>query len=135
MTEKEAIEELKEQIKTAESMISFNADFEPEHDNSVLENKIKTAKTAISAIEEIQQYRAIGTIEECREARKRQKIEEDADPVRQMVSIPSTDEAFKADGRKKRKTVKNICLYGRIKKAQEGAGKGSVGVQDHSESL
>lgn len=59
----EAIEELREQIETAESMISFNMDFEPKHDNSVLENKIKTAKIAISAIEEIQQYRAIGTVE------------------------------------------------------------------------
>ncbi len=72
MTENEAIEELREQIETAESMISFNMDFEPKHDNSVLENKIKTAKIAISALEEIQQYRAIGTVEECRKARERQ---------------------------------------------------------------
>lgn len=72
MTENEAIEELREQIETAESMISFNMDFEPKHDNSVLENKIKTAKIAISALEEIQQYRAIGTVEEGREARKKQ---------------------------------------------------------------
>ncbi len=75
MTENEAIEELREQIETAESMISFNMDFEPKHDNSVLENKIKTAKMAISAFEEIQQYRAIGTVEECREARERQRGE------------------------------------------------------------
>lgn len=72
MTKNEAIEELREQIETAESMISFNMDFEPKHDNSVLENKIKTAKIAISALEEIQQYRAIGTVEECRKARERQ---------------------------------------------------------------
>lgn len=63
MTENESIKELKAQIETAESMISYNMDFEPKHDNSVLENKIKTAKMAISAIEEIQQYRAIGTVE------------------------------------------------------------------------
>ena len=67
MAENEAIEELREQVETAEFMISFNMDFELKHDNSVLENKIKTAKIAISALEEIQQYRAIGTVEEIKD--------------------------------------------------------------------
>lgn len=73
MTENEAIKELKAQIETAESMISYNKDFEPKHDNLVLENKIKTAEMAISALKEIQQYRAIGTVEEFREVVERQK--------------------------------------------------------------
>lgn len=51
MTENEAIKELKAQIETAESMISYNMDFEPKHDNSILENKIKAAKMGISALE------------------------------------------------------------------------------------
>ena len=67
MAENEAIEELREQVETAEFMISFNMDFELKHDNSVLENKIKTAKIANSALEEIQQYRAIGTVEEIKD--------------------------------------------------------------------
>lgn len=74
MTENEAIKELKIQIETAESMISYNADFEPKHDNSILESKIKIAEMAISALYEIKQYRAIGTVEECREAREKQKV-------------------------------------------------------------
>lgn len=51
MTENEAIKELKAQIETAESIISYNTDFEPKHDNSVLKNKIKTAEMGISALE------------------------------------------------------------------------------------
>lgn len=73
MTENEAIKELKMQIETAERMVSYNAAFEPKHDNSVLASKIKTAEMAIKALEEIQQYRAIGTVEECREAREKQR--------------------------------------------------------------
>ncbi len=56
MTVKEAIEELRENIK-----LPFGGCISDE-----------ASKMAIKALEEIQQYRAIGTVEECREARERQ---------------------------------------------------------------
>jgi len=57
MTENEAIEEFKENIELPfGSSISYEA-----------------SEMAISALEEIQQYRALGTVEELREARGKQK--------------------------------------------------------------
>lgn len=53
--ENEAIKELKQNIE-----MPFGSDISNE-----------ASKTAIKALEEIQQYRAIGTVEECQEARKR----------------------------------------------------------------
>ncbi len=107
MAENEAIEELREQIETAEFMISFNMNFELKHDNSVLENKIKTAKIAISALEEIQQYRAIGTVEECREAGERRipKIPEiwgdgydnEGNMIYDMYDCPNCGKSYEAD--------------------------------------
>ncbi len=52
MTEKEAIEELGENIR-----LPFGGSISDE-----------ASKLAIKALEEIRQYRAIGTVEECREA-------------------------------------------------------------------
>lgn len=37
------------------------------------DGRIKVFSAAITALEEIQQYREIGTVEECREAREKQK--------------------------------------------------------------
>ena len=56
MSEKEAIDIIK-------YASAFN------RDNSPL---TKALEVAITALEEIQQYRAIGTVEECREAREKQ---------------------------------------------------------------
>lgn len=59
-------------------------------------NQLRLVNLVEEYKEKLKGYEAIGTIGECREARERQKLEEAADPVRQMVSIPSTDEAFKS---------------------------------------
>lgn len=88
MTENEAIEELKSNCNELGKAIPC--------DTGLGMAVNEAYGMAIKSLEEIQQYRAIGTIAECREARKRQNIEEDADPVRQIVSIPSTDETFKS---------------------------------------
>lgn len=64
--------------------------------DNYMENERRYFDMAVEALFEIQQYRAIGTIEECHKARKIQKVEEKADPVRQLVNIPSTDEKYKS---------------------------------------
>lgn len=73
-------------------------------------NQLRLVNLVEEYKEKLKGYEAIGTIEECREARKRQKIEEDADPVRQIVSIPSTEEAFKSALRRATTTQINEAL-------------------------
>lgn len=53
-----AIKELQRQVKCWEGGKPFGYAIEP-------------LKTAISAMQELQQYRQIGTLEECREAREK----------------------------------------------------------------
>lgn len=56
MDYKEAIKEAEIQIDMYESMILYNRDFEPKNDNSNYERKMDFLKTAISAIDELQEY-------------------------------------------------------------------------------
>lgn len=70
MTENEVIKVLNDQIETMESIISYNADFEPYHNNVELNGKVRAYKLATKALEEIQQYRAIGTVEELQESKR-----------------------------------------------------------------
>lgn len=72
MTENEAIEILRNNFPKTCKMVDGKYkggfdDVECEFGKALL--------LAISALEEIQQYRAIGTVEECREARERQRAE------------------------------------------------------------
>lgn len=64
--------------------------------DNYMENEKRNFDMAVEALLEIQQYRAIGTIKECYEASKILEKVKKADPVRQLVSIPSTDEEFKS---------------------------------------
>ena len=73
MIENEAIKYIQRDIHFISQMIEHDKRFDPKADiNRYL--KAKTFyETAISALEEIQQYREIGTVEECREAVEKQK--------------------------------------------------------------
>lgn len=53
----EAIKEAEIQIDMYESMILYNRDFEPQNDNSNYERKIDFLKTAISVMQEMQEYK------------------------------------------------------------------------------
>lgn len=68
MDYQEAIKEAETQINVYESMILYNKDFEKKNDNSNYERKIDFLKTAISAMQELQEYKKLGTLEEVREA-------------------------------------------------------------------
>ena len=63
MTENEAIEVLKEKYKTMSMCLEIE---ECKRNN-------QSISKAISALQEVQQYRSIGTVEECREAMERQR--------------------------------------------------------------
>ena len=63
MTENEAIQRLKNRLKTEEQR--YGKEFVKEYFDDI--------DFAISALKEIQQYREIGTVEECREAVEKQK--------------------------------------------------------------
>ena len=76
MTENEAISELEKfQLQVEHSIAEEECcEYEnPEEDLQKDKKFIDAFKTAISALEEIQQYREIGTVEECREAVEKQK--------------------------------------------------------------
>lgn len=85
MTEKEAIENIKEYIRKCNYTWSVKSIFNEyiKHLNGayvsytardVIENCHKSLeKLSVKALEEIEQYRAIGTVEECREAVERRK--------------------------------------------------------------
>lgn len=110
MTENEAIEiHIGENINKISTMEEFLRTI-PNADDKECRKNISVLTKVNGMLQEIEQYRAIGTIEECREARKRQKLEEDADPVRQIVSIPSTEEAFKSALRRATTTQINEAL-------------------------
>lgn len=47
--------------------------FRKKINNAISKNRLGHYKTAISAMEELQEYRQIGTVGECREAREKQK--------------------------------------------------------------
>ena len=82
MTENEAIERIKK-----ESCYSENC-----HDGCLYGEENCAYSKAISALEEIQQYREIGTVEECREAREKQipkKCIEDSCPDHTHYKCPS----------------------------------------------
>lgn len=64
MDYQEAIKEAETQIYMYERMILYNKDFEPKNDNSNYENKIDFLKTAIYAMQELQEYKKLGTLEE-----------------------------------------------------------------------
>lgn len=57
MDYQETIKEAEIQIDMYESMILYNRDFEPKNDNSNYERKIDFLKTAISVIQEMQEYK------------------------------------------------------------------------------
>ena len=57
MNYQEAIKEAEIQIDMYESMILYNRDFEPKNNNSNYERKIDFLKTAISAMQELQEYK------------------------------------------------------------------------------
>ena len=61
--------------------------FENKLKEGVSRGRIKYYKTAISAMQELQQYRAIGTLEECQETRKRQQ----AVPARKTTIFEGKD--------------------------------------------
>lgn len=63
------IEECKHRIGVINGFMETNSDAD---EDNCCENILRL-KTAISALEELQQYRQIGTPEECREARERQQ--------------------------------------------------------------
>ena len=63
MTENEAIQRLKNRLKTEEQR--YGKEFVKEYFDDI--------DFAISALKEIQQYREIGTVEECRTAVEKQK--------------------------------------------------------------
>lgn len=75
MNYQEAIKEAETQINMYESMILYNKDFEPKNDNSNYERKVDFLKTAISAMQELQEYKQLGTLEEVREAVEKQEEE------------------------------------------------------------
>lgn len=81
MTEQEAIEEIKK----------LTCFFDNCGDGCLYGENNCAYKKAISALEEIQQYRKIGTVKECKEAMERQKLKhvniEDWSPAR----CPSCD--------------------------------------------
>lgn len=58
---------LEEAIKSLQNIVEYWT-YKP--------TEVETAKMAISALNEIQQYREIGTVEECREAVEKQKAKE-----------------------------------------------------------
>lgn len=63
---------------------------------------------AISALEEIQQYREIGTVEECREAVEKQKAKK---PIRiDMCTCPNCG-TYNETIKKRRKTVNKDIVY------------------------
>lgn len=64
MDYQKAIKEAEIQIDMYESMILYNKDFEPKNDNSNYERKLDFLKTAISAMQELQEYKKLGTLEE-----------------------------------------------------------------------
>lgn len=77
MTENEAIEVLKgfgeKRIEfTINKLMTISENFQKE----VFDRFTNSIEMALSALEEIQQYRAIGTVEECRETRERQRAKE-----------------------------------------------------------
>lgn len=69
MTESEAKDYLEDAIKEGQCY----------GDEIVARDDEEALKTAIKALEEIQQYRAIGTVEECNDARKRQRSKKPKD--------------------------------------------------------
>lgn len=100
MDYREAIKEAESQINMYEAFILYNRDFEPKNNNSNYEFKIDFLKTAISVMQELQEYhktglsakqvsdnihelsatkrvlghyQQIGTLEECKEAIERRR--------------------------------------------------------------
>ena len=73
MTENEAIKKLEPYLDGIDSDLTFMELFYKDVDRSEYLGDRDAFTTAISALEEIQQYRKIGTVEECREAVERQK--------------------------------------------------------------
>jgi hypothetical protein len=73
MTENEAIKYIQRDVHFIDQMIEHDKGFDPKADINRYLNSKTAYETAISALEEIQQYRDIGTVEECREAVEKQK--------------------------------------------------------------
>lgn len=97
MTEQEAKEVLENEL----TAISYTL-------NDQFKGEYKALSIAISALEEIQQYRALGTVEELREAREKQIWKK---PIRNdLCTCPSCgthNEIFK----KRRNTVNSDIVY------------------------
>lgn len=74
MTENEAKKTLEIFDKERKEHMA-NMPSNPYFDRVKADNFTQSLKTAIKALEEIQQYRAIGTVEECREERERERGE------------------------------------------------------------
>lgn len=112
MDYQEAIKEAKIQINMYESMILCNKDFEPKNDNSNYERKMDFLKTAISAMQELQEQREIiNQNKDYSEVQKwMQNIIDDA-----MVCL----DEMKQDAQKESDTYYTPLLYeGRKRKAE-----------------
>ena len=72
MTENEAIKKLEPYLDGIDSDLTFMELFYKDVDRSEYLADRDAFTTAITALEEIQQYREIGTVEECREAVEKQ---------------------------------------------------------------
>ena len=73
MTENEAIKHIQSNICILDIMIEFDKGFDPKADISRFLERKTVYEMAITALEEIQQYREIGTVEECKEASEKRK--------------------------------------------------------------
>lgn len=89
MTEWEAIEELSNELRIINDMISYCRIFEDESDIALayLTKEKDATEMAIIALKEIQQYRKIGTVEECREAMEKQMPVKPKEMLRHKMRI------------------------------------------------
>lgn len=97
MNYQEAIKEAETQINVYENMILYNKDFEPKNDNSNYENKIDFLKTAIYAMQELQEYKKLCALEA---VRRIVEMNESKKPI-----VESIDEVI--FGRK----IENVVVY------------------------
>lgn len=71
------------------------------------EKELEACEVAISALEEVQQYRDIGTVEECREARERQRAkkpniygdgyDDEGKIIYDMYDCPNCNKSYELD--------------------------------------
>lgn len=99
MTEQEAIERI--------NAMGNECGFEEDCNDYECEKCSVARDMAISALEEVQQYRDIGTVEECREARERQRAkkpniygdgyDDEGKIIYDMYDCPNCDKSYELD--------------------------------------